>query len=60
MNVVVVNVDGKDAGGGTMKLTLAAVEVTKDKSVMVVLRGEGVTKRADEITAIMNSIAAAP
>lgn len=60
MNVVVVNVDGKDASGGTMKITLTAVEVTKDKGVMVILRGEEVTKRAAEITAIMNSIAAAP
>jgi hypothetical protein len=60
MNVVVVNVDGKDASGSTMKITLTAVEVTKDKGVMVILRGEEVAKRADEITAIMNSIAAAP
>jgi hypothetical protein len=60
MNVVVVNVDGKEASGGTMKITLTAVEVTKDKGVMVILRGEEVTKRADEIKAIMNSIAAAP
>jgi len=59
-NVVVVNVDGKDASGGTMKITLTAVEVTKDKGVMVILRGDGVAKRADEIKAIMNSIAAAP
>ncbi|MEY2577702.1 MAG: hypothetical protein QOI49_526, partial [Verrucomicrobiota bacterium] len=60
MNVVVVNVDGKDASGSTMKITLTAVEVTKDRGVMVILRGEEVAKRADEITAIMNSIAAAP
>jgi hypothetical protein len=59
MNVVLVNVDGKDESGGTMKLTLTAVEVTKDKGVMVILRGEGVAKHQDEITAIMNSIAAA-
>jgi|GEM_PF-4100512 len=39
-----------------MKITLTAVEVTKDKGVMVIARGDGVTKRADEITAIMNSI----
>ena len=43
MNVVVVNVDGKDASGGTMKITLTAVEVTKDKGVMVIARGEEVT-----------------
>jgi hypothetical protein len=42
-----------------MKITLTAVEVTKDKGVMVILRVEEVAKRADEITAIMNSIAAA-
>jgi len=39
-----------------MKITLTAVEVTKDKGVMVILRGEEVTKRADEIKAIRNSI----
>lgn len=59
MNVVVVNVNGKDASGGTLKVTLTAVEVTKDKGVMVIVRGEEVAKRGDEITAIMNSIAAA-
>lgn len=58
MNVVQVNVDARDDSGGTMKLTLTAVEVTKDKGVMVILRGEGVAKHRDEITAIMNSIAA--
>ena len=60
MNVVQVNVDVKDESGALMKLTLTAVEVTKDKGVMVILRGEGVAKRQEEITAIMNSIAAAP
>jgi hypothetical protein len=59
MNVNVVNVDAKDASGATMKLTLTSLEVTKDKGVMVILRGEGVAKNQDEITAIMNSIAAA-
>ena len=59
MNVVLVNVDARDDSGGTMKLTLTAVEVTKDKGVMVILRGEGVAKHQEEITAIMNSIAAA-
>lgn len=39
-----------------MKITLTAVEVTKDRGVMVILRGVEVAKRADEITAIMNSI----
>jgi hypothetical protein len=59
MNAVQVTVDGKDAIGATMKLTLTSPEVTKDKGVMVILRGDGVAKHQDEITAIMNSIAAA-
>ena len=58
MNVVLVTVDARDDSGGTMKLTLTGVEVTKDKGVMVILRGEGVAKHQEEITAIMNSIAA--
>jgi len=59
MNAVVTNVDGKTASGGTMKITLTALEVTKDKGVMVIASGDGVAKHADEITAIINSIAAA-
>jgi hypothetical protein len=58
MNVVTVTVDAKDASGGAIKLTLTSVEVTKDKGVMVILRGEGVADNQEEITAIMNSIAA--
>jgi hypothetical protein len=58
MNVVVVTVDAKDASGETMKLTLTSVEVTKEKGVMVILRGKGVADNQDEITTIMNSIAA--
>ena len=58
MNVVVVNVDAKDASGGVMKLTLTSLEVTKDKGVMVILRGAGVADNQEEITGIMNSIAA--
>ncbi|HWM23409.1 MAG TPA: hypothetical protein VNP98_01180 [Chthoniobacterales bacterium] len=57
MNVVTVTVDAK-GDGGTMKLTLTSVEVTKDQGVMVILRGEGVADNQEEITAIMNSIAA--
>jgi hypothetical protein len=38
---------------------LTGVEVTKDKGVIVILRGEGVAKHQEEITSIMNSIAAA-
>jgi hypothetical protein len=58
MNVVTVTVDAKDASGGAMKLTLTSVETTKEKGVMVILRGEGVADNQEEITAIMNSIAA--
>jgi hypothetical protein len=58
MNVVTVTVDAKDASGGAMKLTLTSVETTKEKGVMVILRGTGVADNQEEITAIMNSIAA--
>jgi hypothetical protein len=58
INAVLVTVDAKDESGGTMKLTLTSLETTKDKGVMVILRGEGVANHQDEITAIMNSIAA--
>lgn len=58
MNVVTVTVDAKDASGGAMKLTLTSVETTKEKGVMVILRGAGVADNQEEITAIMNSIAA--
>jgi hypothetical protein len=58
MNAVVVTVDAKDASGGTMKLNLTSLEVTKEKGVMVILRGEGVADNQEEITGIMNSIAA--
>jgi len=57
MNVVTVTVDGK-GDSGAMKLTLTSVETTKDKGVMVILRGEGVADNQEDITAIMNSIAA--
>jgi hypothetical protein len=60
MNVVENKMDVKDETGATMKLSLTGVEVTKDKGVLVILRGEGVAKHQDEITAIMNSIAAVP
>jgi hypothetical protein len=58
MNVVEVKVDAK-GDSGPMKLTLTAVEVTKDKGVMLIIRGEGVAKNQEAITAILNSIAAA-
>ncbi|HJT80842.1 MAG TPA: hypothetical protein VJ719_06575 [Chthoniobacterales bacterium] len=57
MNVVTVTVDAKGEGGA-MKLTLTSVETTKEKGVMVILRGEGVADNEEDITAIMNSIAA--
>jgi hypothetical protein len=57
MNVVTVTVDAK-SDSGPMKLTLTSVETTKDVGVMFILRGEGVAKNQEEITAIMNSIAA--
>jgi hypothetical protein len=60
MNVAVNKVDAKDEKGGTLKLTLSGVEVTRDKGLLVILRGPGEAKHQDEITAIMNSIAAAP
>jgi hypothetical protein len=60
MNVVENKMDAKDETGATMKVVLTGVEVTKDKGVMVILRGEGQAKHQEEITAIMNSIAAVP
>lgn len=58
MNAVVVTVDAKDASGGAMKITLTSVEVTKEKGVMLIQRGEGVADNQEDITAIVNSIAA--
>ena len=58
MNAVVVTVDAKDASGGAVKLNLTSLEMTKDKGVMVILRGTGVADNQEDITAIMNSIAA--
>lgn len=59
MNVAENKVDAKDETGATMKLTLSGVEVTKDKGLMVILRGPGEASHQEEITAIMNSITAA-
>lgn len=58
MNVVTVNVDCKDSSGATMKLTLTSLEVTKDKGVMLIIRGKGVAENQDDIAAIINSVAA--
>jgi len=60
MNVAENKVDAKDKSGATMKLTLSGVEVTKEKGLMIILRGPGEAKHQEEITAIMNSIAAIP
>jgi hypothetical protein len=57
MNVVTVTVDAKDESGGAMKITLTSVEVTKDKGLMVILRGAGVADNQEEISEIINSIA---
>lgn len=59
MNVTQVKVDAKDEKGATMELTLISLDVTKDKGVMLIVRGEDVAKRAEEITAIINSVAKA-
>src|SRR3954463_5196486 len=58
MNVVTVTVDVKDSGGAAMKLTLTSLEVTKDKGVMLIIRGKGVEENKDDITAIINSVTA--
>src|SRR4051794_26872385 len=58
MNVVTVNVDVKDSGGAAMKLTLTSLEVTKDKGVMLIIRGKGVAENQENIDAILKSIAA--
>ena len=57
MNVVTVTVDAK-GDSGAMKLTLTSLEVTKDKGVMLIQRGDGVADNQEDITAILNSIAA--
>lgn len=61
MNIVQHTLDARDVGkGNVVKLTLTGVEVTKEKGVLVILRGtaEGQEKHQEEITAIMNSISA--
>jgi hypothetical protein len=58
MNVVTVNVDCKDSSGTAMKLTLTSLEVTKDKGVMLIIRGKGVAENQDDVTAIIKSVAA--
>jgi hypothetical protein len=57
MPATVVTVDCKDSSG-TMKLTLTSLEVTKDKGVMFIQRGKGMEENKDDVTAIINSVAA--
>ncbi|MEY2563194.1 MAG: hypothetical protein QOH88_1387 [Verrucomicrobiota bacterium] len=56
MNIVTHTLDAKD-DKGTVKLVLTGVEVTKDKGILVILRGAGQAAHQEEITAIMKSIA---
>jgi len=58
MNVVTVKVDCLEAKGSTMKLTLTSLEVTKDKGVMCIIRGNDVADNQDDINAILNSVTA--
>jgi hypothetical protein len=57
MPATVVTVDCKDSSS-TMKLTLTSLEVTKDKGVMFIQRGKGMEENKEDITAIINSVAA--
>src|SRR3954470_21058832 len=56
MPATVVTVDAKDASGTAIKLTLTSLEVTKEKGVMFIQRGEGMAENQEEITAILNSV----
>jgi hypothetical protein len=58
MAVVQVTVDAKDSSGAAMKLTLTSLEVTKDRGLMFIQRGKGMEANKDDITAILNSVAA--
>jgi hypothetical protein len=58
MNVNELKIDAKDSGGAAMKLNLTSFEVTKDKGVMLIIRGKGVEENMDDISAILNSVAA--
>lgn len=58
MPVTVVTVDAKDSSGAAMKLTLTSLEVAKDRGVMLIIRGKGVPENQEQITAIINSVAA--
>lgn len=60
MNVVQHTLDAKDPKGNVVKLTLTDVEVTKEKGILVILRGtaDGLKENEAEVAAIMESIAA--
>jgi hypothetical protein len=59
MSAVTVTADGLTSDGKTMKITLTALEVTKEQGVMLIQRGEGMAEHADEIAEIVKSVAAA-
>ena len=58
MPATVVTVDARDSSGTAMKLNLTSLEVTKDKGVMFIQRGNGMEENKEDITAIINSVAA--
>lgn len=58
MPATVVTVDAKDSSGAAMKLTLTSLELTKEKGLMFIQRGNGVGDNQEAITAILNSVAA--
>ena len=58
LNVTVVTVDVKDSSGATMKLTLTSLEVTKDRGLMFIQRGEGMASNQEAVASILNSVAA--
>ena len=53
----VVTVDAK-GDSGTVKLTLTSLEVTKEKGLMFIQRGEGLAGNQEAVTAILNSVKA--
>src|SRR5438270_10939089 len=57
-NAVQVTVDGKDSSGSAIKLTLTSIEVTKDKGVMFIQRGDGMPANKEVVSGILNSVTA--
>lgn len=53
----VVTVDAK-GDSGAMKLTFTSLEVTKEKGLMFIQRGDGMAKNQEAITGILNSVVA--